>query len=180
MENLKEAQREMNAGHRSGTTGIVVSGFMWLMASLVAFLFSPEYAVWTLFFGGMLIYPISTLINKWNGATPERNNPLNSLAMEGTFFMLMCIPLALVLSIERTEWFFHGMLMVIGGRYFTFNTLYGNRTFWILGAALGIAGFLLFSIGAQAFPSALTGGVIEIVFGVFIYSRFTKQIPGGQ
>ena len=101
--------------------------------------------------------------------THTKNNPLGRLGMEGTFFMLMCIPLAYGLSLQRVEWFFQGMLMIIGGRYLTFNTIYGNRLFWILGGILGIAAYSLFSFNAQSYISALTGAGIEIFFGLFLY-----------
>ena len=61
------------------------------------------------------------------------------------------------------------MMMIIGGRYLTFNTLFGNRLFWILGGPLGIAGYLLFSLNAPSDVSALTGATIEIFFGIFVY-----------
>jgi hypothetical protein len=180
MENMKQAQLEMRNNYIWGATGIVVSGFMWLLSGLVAYNYSPKQAVWTLLIGGVLIHPISTIVNKILGVsgTHSKNNALGNLAMEGTFFMLMCIPLAYGLSLLRTEWFFQGMLMIIGGRYLTFNTLYGNRLFWIIGATLGIAGYLLYSLNAQSYVSALTGSIIEISYGayMYIYSRRTQTI----
>jgi drug/metabolite transporter (DMT)-like permease len=178
IDNIKQAQTEMRNHHMSGATGIIVSGFVWLVTSFVAYSYSPENAVWTLLIGGALIHPVSTMLNKMIGVggTHGKNNPLGSLAMEGTFFMLMCIPLAYVLSLQRTEWFFQGMLMIIGGRYLTFNTLFGNRLFWILGGVLGMAGYVLFSLNAQSTITALTGAVIEILFGFFVYFNVRRII----
>lgn len=171
IDTVKLAQTEMRNNHMYGATGIVVSGLIWLTSSLVAFNYSSRQAVWTLLIGGVFIHPISTIFNKMIGISGahSKNNPLANLAMEGTFYMLMCIPLAYGLSLQRIEWFFPGMLMIIGGRYLTFNTIFGNRLFWVLGGVLGIAGYILFSLNAKCYISALTGGGIEILFGFFVY-----------
>lgn len=176
--NVKLAQTEMRNNHLLGATGIVVSGLMWLISSFVAYNYSAKQAVWTLLIGGVLIHPVSTVFNKIIGVsgTHSKNNPLSSLIMEGTFFMLMCIPLAYGLSLLKIEWFFQGMLMIIGGRYLTFNTIFGNRIFWFLGGTLGISGYLLFSINASPYLSALTGASIEILFGMFVYLDARKTI----
>lgn len=177
IDNVKVAQTEMRNNHMNGTTGIIVSGLIWLTSSFVASSYSSKQAVWALLVGGALIYPISIIFNKIIGVsgTQSKNNPLTNLAMEGTFYMLMCIPLAYGLSLQRIEWFFPAMLLIIGGRYLTFNTIYGNRLFWVLGGILGIAAYILFSLNAKCHISALTGGGIEIAFGVFMYFN-TKRI----
>ena len=171
IDTTKLAQAEMRNNHMNGATGIVVSGLVWLTSSFVAFNYSSKQAVWALLIGGVLIHPLSTIFNKIIGVkgTHSKNNPLANLAMEGTFYMLMCIPLAYGLSLQRIEWFFPAMLMIIGGRYLTFNTIYGNRLFWVLGGILGFAGYILFSLNAKPYISALTGGGIEILFGLFMY-----------
>ncbi|MFZ1806306.1 MAG: hypothetical protein WAU36_03735 [Cyclobacteriaceae bacterium] len=173
---MKQEQDEMNKFHNHGATGVIVSGFVWLTTSVVAFHYSSQYAIWTLLVGGALIHPVSILVNRLIGITgnPEKSNSMVGLALEGTIFMLMCIPLAYGLSLQRPEWFFYGMLMIIGGRYLTFNTIYGNRLFWVLGASLGLSGYLLFTLDAKPFVSVLTGSFIELSFGVLILSRKKK------
>ena len=88
--------------------------------------------------------------------------------------MLMCIPIALLLSFQNIEWFFQAMIMIIGGRYLTFQTLYGNKLYWLLGSLLGISAFILFSLKADAFSSVLSGAIIEIVFGSYMFFNFKK------
>ena len=51
------------------------------------------------------------------GNSIERS--LGNLAMEGTIFMIMCLPLALGLSLQHAECFFQGMLLIIVGSYLT-------------------------------------------------------------
>ncbi len=173
---LSQAQADMCNAYANGSVGIITSGLIWLISAIVTYKFSDKQGVWTLLIGGIFIFPLSVLLSKTIGlsGTHTKGNPLGNLAMEGTMFMLMCLPLALGLSLLHTEWFFQGMLLIIGGRYLTFASIYGNRLFWVLGAILGIAAYLLFSTKAQPFISALTGSIIEITFGLFMLISFRR------
>ncbi|MPR32058.1 hypothetical protein GBK04_01540 [Cytophagaceae bacterium SJW1-29] len=176
METISHAQSDMRAGYANGSVGIIVSGFIWLISALVVFKFSDKYGIWTLLIGGMFIYPLSVVLAKILGqkGTHTEGNPLANLAMEGTIFMLMCLPLAFGLSLQHSEWFFQAMLLIIGGRYLTFASIYGNRLYWILGGILGISAYLLFGFGIKSLGSAMTGSLIEISFGLFMLITFRK------
>ena len=179
MNNLKEAQQDMKDSYGYGSIGVFVSGIIWLLSSLAVHFYTPQKAIWVLIIGGVFIFPLSTLIGKPAGIKGDhhKGNPLGKLAMEGTIWMIMCIPLLYGLSLYKTEWFFQGMLMIIGGRYLTFASIYGTKIYWILGGILGLVAFSLFKIKAGAFLSALSGGGVEMIFGVIIYSmyRIDKQ-----
>jgi len=62
------------------------------------------------------------------------------------------------------------MLLIIGGRYLTFSTLYGKKFYWVLGATLGVFAYLLFSLHAQPFVTLLAGGSIELFLALFCTS----------
>lgn len=173
---VKAAQADLRNGYANGSVGVIVSGIMWLISAFVAYQFSGKHAVWTLLIGGMFIHPVSMLLSKAVGVKGghSKGNPLANLAMEGTIFMLMCLPLAFVLSLHQTEWFFPAMLLIIGGRYLTFATLYGTRLYWIMGAVLGIAAYLLFSLQVQPVGVLSTGALMEISFGLFMFFTFRK------
>jgi uncharacterized membrane protein (UPF0136 family) len=87
----------------------------------------------------------------------------------------MCLPIAFGLSLQYTEWFFQGMLLIIGGRYLTFSSIYGIRLYWILGAVLGVAAYLLFYNSVQSLGTLLTGSLIEISFGLFMFLSFRRN-----
>lgn len=176
-ETINLAQKDMTMSYANGAIGMLVSGLIWLTSAIVSFQFSDKHAVWTLLIGGMFIHPLSIVIcklMKLSGAH-KKGNSLGNLALEGTLFMIMCLPLAFGLSLQHTEWFFQGMLLIIGGRYLTFASIYGNRIYWIVGAILGLSAYMLFSFKIQSFGSALTGSLIEIVFGIFILISFRKK-----
>lgn len=177
MDSLQDSQRDMKTGYAYGSTGVLVSGIIWVISGLIVNFYSPQKGIWALLIGGTMIFPLSALMGKLMRIKGEhqKNNLLARLAMEGTIWMIMCIPLAYILSLTKTEWFFQGMLMIIGGRYLTFASIYGLRIYWVLGAALGLAAFVLFRFEVAAFTSALTGGIIEIVFGLVIYGAYKKK-----
>lgn len=166
----------MQVGYMNGSIGVVVSGTMWLMSGFVAVFDTSVHAIWALLIGGVFIFPVSNVIEKiiWKRGAHTKGNPLGALAMEGTIWMIMCLPLAYGLSLLHHAWFFQGMLMIIGGRYLTFATVYGLRLYWVLGALLGCAGYLLFSFQQPSHVSALTGGTIEVVFGIFMLIRLKR------
>ncbi|SDM43515.1 hypothetical protein SAMN05421813_11235 [Daejeonella rubra] len=174
---FRQAQTDMCKGYANGSIGIIVSGLIWLISAIISFQYSDKQAVWTLLIGGMFIHPVGVLLSKIIGlsGTHTKGNPLGNLAMEGTIFMIMCLPLAFGLSLQHTEWFFQGMLLIIGGRYLTFASIYGLRLYWILGAILGLAAYLLFYFKVQSFGSLLTGSLIEISFGLLMFFSFRRD-----
>lgn len=174
MNNLQVAQSDMKRGYAHGSIGIFISGIVWLLSSQMVNSYSPQKGIWTLIIGGMLIFPVSTLIGRLMGIKGghDKNNPLGKFAMEGTIWMIMCIPLAYGLSLVKVEWFFMGMMIIIGGRYLTFASIYGLRIYWVLGSILGLTAYALFTLQAGAFIAALTGGLIEIIFSIIIYIQY--------
>lgn len=177
MQNLSEAQRDMRNGYANGSIGIIVSGIVWSLSSFSTYYYSTSIGIWTLIIGGMFIFPVGVLIEKLMGlpGSHQKDNPLGKLAMEGTLWMIMCIPLAYGLSLVKAEWFFQGMMMIIAGRYVTFASIYGMRLYWGLGALLGVSAYLLFSLRASDFTSALAGGIIEITMGIAFYIVFRND-----
>ncbi len=181
-DSITYAQTDMRKGYGNGSIGIIVSGLVWLTAAIVSLQFSDHHAIWTLLIGGTMIFPLSILLAKILGITGAhaKSNPLGSLALEGTILMIMCLPIAFGLSLLQSEWFFQAMLLIIGGRYLTFNSIYGIKLYWILGAILAIAAYLLIAFQIQSFGSALTGAIIEIIFGIYMLMTFLKKRNASQ
>lgn len=168
---IKSAQADMRRGYTFGAPGVLVSGSVWLAAGIVALIVSSQAAVLTLLAGGALIFPLSMLLSKLLGLPDghTKGNPLGSLAGEGTVWLIAGCAIAYGMSVLRIEWFFPTMLLVIGGRYLTFQTLYGLRLYWICGALLIAAGFVL-ALARVAPPiAALVGAGIEWVFAAILF-----------
>lgn len=165
---ISEAQADMRRGYFSGGDGILASAIAWSVATAFAVSSSAQKAVWALLIGGMLIHPVSVVVCKLLGArgTHTKGNPLSQLAAASTFWLIFCLPLAYVLSLRKPEWFFPAMLLIIGGRYLVFATLYGMHLYWALGLALAAAGFALGYLAAPVHVAAATGAALEVIFGV--------------
>lgn len=168
-----EAQADMRDGYLWGAPGIAASSAAWLAAAGVAFNVSASAAVWTLLIAGAFIHPAGMLIAKALGRSGahQPGNPLARLAMEGTLWLLAGIAVAYGMSALRIEWFFPAMLLVIGGRYLTFQSVYGLSLYWALGATLCVAGIVFALLRVPAAFSAMAGGLIEVAFAAAIYRQ---------
>jgi hypothetical protein len=181
-EDLFQVQSDMRVGYRSGGAGILASSAAWLCAGLVALNVSPERAIWTLFIGGMLIHPAGVLLCKLLGspATHAKDNPLGSLAWGSTLWLIFSLPVAYGAALHRIEWFFPAMLLIIGGRYLLFSSLFGMRIYWALGLSLAAAAYLLFRSAASPAVSAFVGAAIEAIFALGILVGHVRWVRAGN
>lgn len=179
---IAAAQREMRLAYYGGAPGMLTSAIMWLAAGVAAVAVSPQKAIWTLFVGGMLIHPLSLAWLKAIGrpASHTRGNPFGALALATTFWMIAMMPLAYGASRLRIEWFFPAMLLIIGGRYLTFAIMFGDRTYWVCGAALALAGCALASANASPSLGAFTGAAIEAGFAVAIFAATRAEVAAAS
>ncbi|HEY0489810.1 MAG TPA: hypothetical protein VGD30_09890 [Telluria sp.] len=177
---VADAQRDMRTAYYGGAPGIMTSGMVWLAAGAYALYASPERAVWVLLVGGMFIHPLSVLFNKALGRSGKHNpaNPLAGLAMASTFWMIMCLLLAYAISTVRLDLFFPAVLLIIGGRYLTFATLYGTKVYWACGAALALAAYPLAVLNATPAIGAFTGGAIEVAFALAVFASAERSERG--
>lgn len=170
---FEEAQADMRRAYYDGATGIVSSATAWLAAGITAWTSTAQASIAMLLVGGMFIFPLSVALSKGLGRSGAhaKGNPLAPLAASGTVWMLLSIPIAYGAALHRAEWFFPAMLLVIGGRYMTFATLYGLRVYYVLGAALVLAGVALVMTQMPVWIGALAGAAIEYVIGAVVFAR---------
>lgn len=176
---VTDAQHDLRRGYFSGAPGILASALAWSVATGVAALVSPQRAIWALLIGGALIHPAGVLLCRHFGApgTHAKGNPLGQLAGASTFWLIFSLPLAYALGLQNPAWFFAAMLLIIGGRYLVFATLYGMWLYWALGLALAGAGFALAALSASALAVVAAGAAIELVFavvGILIHRRWVR------
>lgn len=139
---LTDAQENMCDGYLNGGPGMLASGIVWLTAGFVALFVGMQASVFTLFIGGMFIHPAGQQLAKLFGrsGTHAKDNPLALLALEGTVLLFVGILIAYVIVQTQPLFFFPIMLLTIGGRYLTFQTIYGLRFYWLIGGLLIAAG----------------------------------------
>ncbi len=175
---IPQAQADLRHAYLSGAPGVLVSGLVWLAAGAVAALHSERAAVLALLAGGAAIHPLALLLCRLLGASGKHGagNALGTLAGEGTAWLLAGCAIAYGMHLLRIEWFFPVMLLVIGGRYLTFQTLYGLRSYWLLGGLLGAAGLVLALARAPAAAAAFAGAAIEIGFAMALFAQARPRV----
>lgn len=177
-----EAQADMRRAYYSGATGILASALAWAASAATAFAHSPERAIWVLLGAGMLIYPVGLVLCRLLGASGAhvKGNPLGQLAGASTFWLIFCLPLAYGLGLSQPAWFFAAMLLIIGGRYLVFATLYGLRLYWALGLVLAAVGFGAAWLRASPAAIVVTGAATELMFAVaFLVLHRKDTSPNG-
>jgi hypothetical protein len=169
--NFKDAQQDMRQSYFGGATGVVVSGIVWLMAGIVALFTTEQMSVLSLFFGGMLIHPLGIVLSKIlkRSGKPDKENPLAFLALESTFLLFFGLFIAFAVFQIRTNWFFPILLLIIGGRYLIFSSIYGMRIYWLLGMSLALSGIGSLYINLTFYKGAFIGGTIEVIFACVIF-----------
>ncbi len=178
--NFKESQKDMNSSYYGGATGVLASGLVWGVAGLVGVMVSNIASMYALFIGGMFIFPLSLLFSKLlkrSGAHSPRN-ALRYLAIEGLGILFAGLLIAFVVAQFNIMLFFPIMLLVIGTRYLTFQTLYGLKTYWLLGGVLIVGGALCFILNLSFIAGAFIGSAVEIAFALVLLNR-SKVASGG-
>ncbi len=175
--NILDAQKDMRYGFFGGGVGMFVSGVVWLFAGIIALNGSANQAIWTLLIGGTLIFPAAAMLSKALGR-PGKNtagNPLASLAIESTTWMISSCFLAYTISQVNALWFFPAMLLAVGGHYLAFSTLYGMRIYWLCGLLLTAAGVALFMFNVPFHIHPFIGALIEIAIAPFVFLQGRKE-----
>lgn len=171
MNSIQSAQKDMRSAYFNSAPGVTVSALVWLLAAIMIHFFQVKTGIISLIIGGMMIHPISILVCKSLGRSGKHDNqnPLGLLAIETTIWMVLCILLAIGLAYFQTKLFFPAMILIIGGRYLTFSSLYGLRLYWILSVALILSAFIVLVLKAPESIAALTASLIEAVFAVILF-----------
>lgn len=171
-----EAQTDLRIAFAGGGYGAVISGLIWLLAAATLNFVGFDIAIIVFFIGGMVIYPLSTVVAKAVGKcrVPDPDNPFLKMGFQLTMILFVGLFIAYVLAKDSPMLFFAVMAMIIGARYVPFATLYGLAMYWALGLilmAIGMVSCLILSPSATAIAAAV--GVTEIAFGV-IFLRKSK------
>jgi hypothetical protein len=180
---ITEAQEDVRRIYRGGYSGPLVSAILWAVANTVYFLSSPGAAMATLFFGGMLIFPLSAVILKLmpgEGALPQ-GHPSTGLAMQSAFTVPLGLLVAVALGSYAPELFFPASLIIVGAHYLTFISLYGMKAFAVIAGALVLLGTIaLFVVPAIAPISGWMGAGIFAIFVPILYKAGTAEQPRGD
>jgi hypothetical protein len=146
--NIVDAQREMRSAFLGGFGGQLISGLIWLAATVVGTVGKPGQGMAILFFGSMLIFPLTQWVVRRLGR-PGRvgaENKLWGLGSQIAFTVPINFLLVGAAALYREHWFFPTAMIVVGAHYLPFLTLYGMKMFGVLAILLiGLGTGLVFS-----------------------------------
>lgn len=169
---ITAAQKEMAGAHVRGAPGVLVSGLVWLTAGWFWSTEGIANGFYSLFVGGILIFPVSLVLSRFVFRAPAtaRGNPLERLALESTFVLFAGILLAWCFLRVAPELAFPAMAVAIGVRYLLFRTIYGNVVYWLLGGSIAAFGGLV-ALVPVALPInfAMIVGAIEVCFSLILF-----------
>lgn len=175
---VQDAQADVRRVYRGGFSGPLVSAVIWCAAAALFESGSPSAAMAMLFFGGMLIFPLSSLLLKAmrGPAGLPPGHPSISLAMQSAFTVPLGLLVAIALGAMEPTLFFPAALIVVGAHYLTFISLYGM---WLYGALAGI----LTAVGAVAIfllpslreASGWIGAAVLFLFAVPLFVAHRRE-----
>ena len=165
------AQAELRRAYVRGGPGAVVSGLVWLAAGSTAAGSGVPAGFTVLFFGGMLIFPISALLVRavFRRPPPPRENPGGLTVIETVFPMIGGLLAAWLLMGSRPDLVFSVAAIAVGAHYFGFRTAYGDWTYWVLGGVMCVVGLgAIFARMPSASAVPFVIAAIEVGFGVWL------------
>ena len=171
---IATAQADLRRAYVGGGPGAIVSGCVWFATAATEARHGIPTAFTVLFFGGMLIFPLAALtarlLFRRSKETPD--NPFGLTALESTIAMIGCLLAAWLLVPLAPRFVFPVAAIAVGTHYLVFKTAYGDRTYWLLGAAITLIGlFDIFSASRIPGNTIVMVGAIELLFGGFLTWR---------
>ena len=178
---IATAQAELRASYMNGGPGAVVSGLVWLAAAISAMTWGTPTGFVVLFFGGMTIFPLGTLIVRavFRRPPPSPGNPGGRTVIETVFPMIGGFLAAWILLPYRPDLVFPLAAIAVGAHYFGFRTAYGGIVYWGLATVIsgvGLGTVFLGVPGREAVPWVVAA--IEVAFGVWVTARQVSTYPG--
>ncbi|MFP4378083.1 MAG: DUF7010 family protein [Spirochaetales bacterium] len=156
---VSDAQLEVRTVFLRGAVGQAVSAVLWAASAAFGTWGDSGVAMAVLFFGGMLIFPLTQLALRLAGrpGSLSKENPFTGLAMQTAFIIPLCIPVIFGATLYNTDWFYPAFMVVVGAHYLPFITLYGMWQYGVLAAGLIFGGVAVglwvpgfFSLGGWA------------------------------
>ena len=179
---VEAAQRDVRRVYRGGFSGPLVSALMWAAASAVYQWGSAAAAMAVLFVGGVLIFPLSSLVLKTmkGPAFLPKGHPSVALAMQSAFTVPLGLLVAIALGTLAPSLFLPASLIIVGAHYLTFISLYGMRVYGVLaGVLVGVGAAAIFAVPALRGASGWIGAAVLLVSAVplFVSHRLEAQRP---
>ena len=180
---ITEAQADLRRAYVGGGPGAFVSGLLWFVVAWIEGQHGVRTAFITLFFGGMLIFPLSLAASRllFRRARESGDNPMGMVALESTIAMIGGLLAAWLILPLKPELAFSLAAVAVGTHYFVFKTAYGDRLYWALAALITAVGlFAIFNVMAIPGGPIVAVGVIEVLFAIVLTARALNAGDGRE
>ncbi|RWZ67761.1 hypothetical protein ELQ92_00335 [Labedella populi] len=179
---VEAAQRDVRRVYRGGFSGPLVSAVIWAAAAAAYQWVAAAAAMTVLFIGGMLIFPLSSLILKAmkGPAFLPKGHPSIALAMQSAFTVPLGLLVAIALGTLAPSLFLPASLIIVGAHYLTFISLYGMRLYGVLaGVLVAVGAAAIFVVPALRGASGWIGAAVLLVSAIplFVSHRVEAQHP---
>ena len=170
---ISEAQNDLRRAYVGGGPGVVFSGIVWLVATWTQNNQGVGAGFAALFFGGMLIFPVSKILCRlaFHRSNESPNNPFGMTVLESTIAMVGGLFAAWLFLASRPELVFPLAAIAVGTHYFIFKTVYGDRTFWLLASIVTAIGLADIFVSQMQGSTALLVALTELAFGLALTTR---------
>ena len=174
---IQAAQQDTRRAYVGGGPGVLASAMVWFSAGLVERAHGTAPAFIVLFFAGMLIFPLGTLISRigFRTAGASAGNPLGGTALESTVAMIGGLVAAWLFLPLKATWVFPVAAIAVGTHYAAFRTVYGDWLFLLLAAlitGLGLAGVFAPAVLGHSLIFGVASA--ELVLGVILTVRAVR------
>lgn len=171
---ITEAQQDCRRAFVGGGPGAFVSGVVWLIAGFVMTQrgVSPAFAL--LFFGGMLIFPLSQVVSRvvFKRSPLAPDNPLGRVALESTIAMIGGLFAAWLFLPFRPAYVFPVAAIAVGTHYAAFRTVYGDILYGLLAALITAVGIVdVLHHGVLPGGPIFAVGLLEALFALILTIR---------
>lgn len=174
---ISEAQHDLRRAYVGGGPGVVISGIVWLVAAWTQHNQGVGAGFAALFFGGMLIFPLSKTLCRFvfHRANESATNPFGMTVLECTIAMIGGLFAAWLFLASRPELVFPLAAIAVGTHYFIFKTVYGDRTFWLLASIVTAIGLADIFVSQLQGSTALLVAVTELALGLALTTRAIRK-----
>lgn len=178
---ISDAQVDVRRTYRGGSVGQAVSAAVWAAAGVVHVAASPTAAMAVLFLGGVLIFPVTSVVLRLLGgpASLPAGHPMAALGAQVAFTVPIGMLVVLALGLRDVDLFFPASMLVVGAHYLPFVHLYGDRSFAALAVVLIAAGYLIAtSTDGDAPIGAWFTSAVLLVAAVVLHVRHRRSPEG--
>ena len=170
---ISDAQQDLRRAYVGGGPGVMISAIVWMVATWTQHTQGVGAGFTALFFGGMLIFPVTKLVCRavFHRENESSSNPFGMTVLECTIAMIGGLFAAWLFLTSDPTLVFPLAAIAVGTHYFVFKTAYGDRSFWLLASIVTAIGCADIFFSQMRGLTALLVSVTELTFGLALTIR---------